>query len=116
MNIPRVPDIHIRFLSTTGTGGNLSLPVMPLIALVLLKLQAWSDHGRSKKDFERAKVQQDVVDVREMLGIARVAQVKAGDVDSEWMLEWISKRMKERVAEHVKKFPECRLSWAALGL
>lgn len=113
LNIPRVPDVHVQFRS--GIVGN-DLPVMPLLALVLLKLQGWSDHRHSTKGFEQQKVRADRVDIEEMLKIARNADVKVGDPESEWMAMWFGTQMKKRVDEYVKKFPESFAQWVALGL
>lgn len=89
---------------------------MPLLALVLLKLQGWSDHRHSPKGFEQQKVGGDLVDVEEMLKIARNADIKVGDPESEWMAMWVETHMKKRVVEYLKRFPESFWQWAALGL
>ncbi|KIK55979.1 hypothetical protein GYMLUDRAFT_99387 [Collybiopsis luxurians FD-317 M1] len=42
-------------------------PLMPFLPLLLLKLQAWQDHGESSKAHMRLKQPTDVQDIRELL-------------------------------------------------
>lgn len=68
MNIPDVPRdriIHCDYESLDGD--RKSLPVMPFIPLLLLKLQAWKDHGESLKSYMNAKQPTDVMDIKELL-------------------------------------------------
>ncbi|TFK64119.1 hypothetical protein BDN72DRAFT_846874 [Pluteus cervinus] len=55
MNIPSVPSQL--FVQTAG------LPLMPFLPLLLLKLQAWEDHGNSSKPHLQRKQTTDVTDL-----------------------------------------------------
>lgn len=111
LDIPRVPNNRIQRIHPHN-----DLPVMPLLALLLLKLQGWVDHRHSQKSHERAKVQQDVADVREMLNIAMEGQVHIDDWNSKWMPRWFIDQMTDRVEEHIRKFPHSEKLWENLGL
>ncbi|KAE9403040.1 hypothetical protein BT96DRAFT_917826 [Gymnopus androsaceus JB14] len=89
---------------------------MPLLALLLLKLQGWVDHWHSLRNYEQAKVQQDVTDIREMLRIAVKEEVNIDDWDSKWMPRWFVNQMIERVEEHIRKFPGSQSYWEILSL
>ena len=62
LNIPFVPTQHIVSLE--------DLPVMPLIALLLLKLQGWEDHRLSGRSDMQQKQYVDVRDIQQLLQIA----------------------------------------------
>ncbi|KAH6865350.1 hypothetical protein BKA70DRAFT_1509729 [Coprinopsis sp. MPI-PUGE-AT-0042] len=47
-----------------------SIPVMPLLTLIVLKLPGWMDHRYDSRPWTGAKVAQDAVDIREMLWLA----------------------------------------------
>jgi len=111
LNIPRVPNNRIQYIHP-----HKDLPVMPLLALLLLKLQGWVDHRHSLRNYEQAKVQQDVTDIREMLRIAVEEEVNIDDWDSKWMPRWFVNQMIERVEEHIRKFPGSQIYWESLGL
>ncbi|KAJ3747757.1 hypothetical protein DFH05DRAFT_1458041 [Lentinula detonsa] len=111
LDIPRVPDSQIHYIHPYN-----DLPVMPLLALLLLKLQGWIDHRHSLKAYEQAKVRQDVADVREMLKIAIEEEVHINDHESEWMPHWFVEQMMDKVHEYINKFPGSRSDWESLGL
>lgn len=62
--------------SNSSTGCELAFsrsakyPLMPFLPLLLLKLQAWQDHGESAKLFMRDKQPTDVQDILELLRLA----------------------------------------------
>ncbi|KAH8094705.1 hypothetical protein BXZ70DRAFT_354824 [Cristinia sonorae] len=62
LNIPHIPTNRLLFSD--------KLPVMPIIPLLLLKLQTWANHCDSDMPGKRAKVPYDVQDVDQLLGIA----------------------------------------------
>ncbi|KAJ3720070.1 hypothetical protein C8R42DRAFT_108613 [Lentinula raphanica] len=75
MNIPSVePARIVRVGDIVGAPAGSILfrdyPLMPFLPLLLLKLQAWQDHGESPKLFVREKQQMDVRDIRELLQLA----------------------------------------------
>jgi hypothetical protein len=61
MNIPRIPSERIEHIN--------GLPVMPFIPLLLLKMQAWEDHGEAAQLHLRLKQYDDVRDIKELLRI-----------------------------------------------
>ncbi|KAF9063323.1 hypothetical protein BDP27DRAFT_1335332 [Rhodocollybia butyracea] len=111
LNIPRVPAGCVEYIHPFN-----DLPVMPLIALLLLKLQGWTDHRHSQKNHERAKVRQDVADIRAMLKIAIDAEVHIDDQDSKWLPRWFRNQMGDRVEEYIGKFPGSQTQWESVGL
>ena len=62
MSIPDVPTDKIKHR------GN--YPVMPLIPLILLKLQAWEDHENAFRSWQREKSVVDLADLGRLLPIA----------------------------------------------
>lgn len=62
MNIPDIPTHRIEFIN--------NLPAMPFLPLLLLKLQAWEDHGDSDRSDFRAKQYVDARDLAQLLVIA----------------------------------------------
>lgn len=62
LNIPDIPLARVRLID--------GLPVMPLLPLLLLKLQAWWHHRTSDRIDYRGKQYTDVRDIRELLPIA----------------------------------------------
>jgi len=108
MNIPSVPPQRIVRLRTGD------LPLMPFLPLLLLKLQAWMDHGVADKAYLRDKQYVDVEDIDELLDLAS----NKYDVSlrtEKWMPDSFVREAKRRVVEYVRKFPDSRDSWRELG-
>ncbi|KAH7878792.1 uncharacterized protein C8R40DRAFT_1086952 [Lentinula edodes] len=77
MNIPSVDPSRIYRVGNTRQTDNIyfsvlsaKYPLMPFLPLLLLKLQAWQDHGESAKLFMRDKQPTDVQDILELLRLA----------------------------------------------
>jgi len=89
------------------------VPVMPLLAVLMLKVQGWLDHRTShRRDFQE-KVDVDVEDIHEMLNIAVEHEV---GLDTErWMPRWFVSRAIERVNEFMAEFPDTSDDWSQLG-
>ncbi|KIK70015.1 hypothetical protein GYMLUDRAFT_536008 [Collybiopsis luxurians FD-317 M1] len=111
LDIPRVPDSRTMFIHPFN-----DLPLMPLLALLLLKLRGWTDHRHSSKKYEQEKVRQDVTDIREMLEIAIDQGESIGNRESRWMPKWFITQMGDRVDEYIRKFPASQAQWENLGL
>ncbi|KAJ3865821.1 hypothetical protein EV359DRAFT_37939 [Lentinula novae-zelandiae] len=111
LNIPRVPVTRVLYIHPYD-----DLPVMPLLALLLLKLQGWTDHRHSQKSHEQKRVWQDVADIKEMLKIAVEDQVHIDGQESKWMPRSFVEQMTDRVDEYVRKFPESLNDWENLGV
>ncbi|KAJ3773664.1 hypothetical protein FB446DRAFT_787639 [Lentinula raphanica] len=93
-----------------------ALPVMPLLPLLLMKIQGWLAHRESQKAHERAKVPQDAADVRVMLYIAVQKEVHIHDPECEWMPLWFVRQMKFRVFKFVREYPDSLEDWNRLGI
>ncbi|KAK0430472.1 hypothetical protein EV421DRAFT_283233 [Armillaria borealis] len=108
MNIPPVPSnsiVHRRHPSDYQT-----LPLMPFIPLLLLKLQAWMDHGESPKYYMNAKQPTDVRDITELLNIF-VTAGNLGELGS-WIPESFLKAGRSRRREFVKLYPHTANHWS----
>ncbi|SJL16602.1 uncharacterized protein ARMOST_20128 [Armillaria ostoyae] len=108
MNIPPVPSnsiVHRRHPSDYQT-----LPLMPFIPLLLLKLQAWMDHGESPKYYMNAKQPTDVRDITELLNIF-VTAGNLGELGS-WIPESFLKAGRSRRREFVRLYPHTANHWS----
>lgn len=65
MNIPPVPAARIAYRRSRS-----ELPLIPFLPLLLLKLQAWMDHGEADKFYLRVKQYVDVQDIGDLLELA----------------------------------------------
>ncbi|KAK0191828.1 hypothetical protein F5146DRAFT_482818 [Armillaria mellea] len=110
MNIPPVPPesiVYRRHPSDYQT-----LPLMPFIPLLLLKLQAWMDHGESTKYYMQAKQPTDVRDITELLNIF----VTAGDLGElgSWIPQSFLKAGRSRQREFVRLYPHTAKNWGKI--
>ncbi|KAK7443235.1 hypothetical protein VKT23_015833 [Stygiomarasmius scandens] len=112
LDIPRIPDKRVLYLERYE-----DLPVMPLLALLLMKLQGWHDHRHSGVTRMQRKVRQDVNDIYELLEIATGEwDLHRNNKDQRWMPDWFMNRMDDLVEEFLRKFPDVQEQWEALGL
>jgi len=105
MNIPSVPQnlvVRIR-----------ELPLMPMIPLLLLKLQAWSDHGIATKQHLREKRPVDAQDINRLLVLAVAQGVKLNT--GTWMPVSFVEAAKRRVVVYGIEYPDSRRHWRRLG-
>ncbi|KAF9261330.1 hypothetical protein L218DRAFT_870414, partial [Marasmius fiardii PR-910] len=111
MNIPPVPKHRIYYKERRS-----SEPLMPFLPLLLLKLQAWQDHGESPKHWMRAKQPTDVADITELLNIA---VTKYPDVKLQKEQVWLPVSFvdagKKRVKRFVSEYPFTGREWKLLG-
>lgn len=105
MNIPDVPREHIVTIDR--------FPVMPMIPLLLLKLQAWMDHRAATKPYLHDKQYQDVQDIRELLTIAarRADNIK----EASWVPSEFMAAAKPRIEEFRALISRDREPWKAIG-
>ena len=109
LDIPAVPRSRITYTRVPD------VPVMPLIAVLLLKLQGWTDHRDSERQDFQDKQYTDVDDIKEMLEIAR-QHYRAKTLQSEgWMPRWFVNFARERVDEFVEAFPDTMEDWTEIG-
>ncbi|KAF9014764.1 hypothetical protein BDZ89DRAFT_1076329 [Hymenopellis radicata] len=112
MNIPNVPTVSIihRDHAPTSYGDRVSRPLMPFIPLLLLKLQAWMDHGESAKMHMRLKQPVDVADIKELLRL--FGEKRVGTVGGvAWIPESFLGEGRRRVRAFVKAHPDTRKAW-----
>jgi len=107
MNIPDVPSRHIVTIR--------SIPVMPFIPQLLLKLQAWSDHRVAVREYMRVKQHVDVTDITQLFTIARRRGETIGRSSSAWIPKDFIDAAQRRVHEYISSFPQSASSWKALG-
>lgn len=84
-----------------------------MIPLLLLKLQAWLDHGNATKQHLRDKQPVDVQDIKQLLRLA----VNQGVVlnTGTWMPESFLDAAKSRIVIFEKRFPSSHRYWRQLG-
>ncbi|KAH8102674.1 hypothetical protein BXZ70DRAFT_799381 [Cristinia sonorae] len=104
LNIPRVPSERITNIR--------DLPVLPFMALLLMKLQGWSDHRASARSDMWEKQYVDVRDINQMLGIAAV---RDEDVNREtWLPPEFLDAARARVGRFIEKFRQ-GARWERIG-
>jgi hypothetical protein len=88
---------------------------MPAIAVLLLKLQGWTDHRDSARADFQEKQHTDVDDIKEMLEILRRDYTTKTLTSEAWMPHWFVDAAKERVDEFVEAFPDTAEDWLEIG-
>ena len=107
LNIPFVPTNLI-----TRIGG---IPLMPLFAVLLLKLQGWTDHRDSEREDWWEKQHVDVKDIEELLEIV-VDKYPDQIIDCQrWVPDSMIHVAQNRVDEFVEKLPETVDGWLDIG-
>jgi hypothetical protein len=109
MNIPSVPRSHITYTQVPD------VPVMPLLAVILLKLQGWMDHRDSEREDFQEKQYVDVDDIRDMLEILRQNFSTQTLKSQKWMPRSFVNAAKARVDEFVEAFPDTMEYWWDIG-
>ena len=107
--IMNIPDLPVRYIETIR-----NLPVMPLTLLLFMKLQAWTDHRDSPKDYMRSKQYNDLSDISQLLDVA----LKRGERMSngaKWMPEEFVRAALSRIEEHKAHLPSAAARWKAVG-
>ncbi|KZT63091.1 hypothetical protein DAEQUDRAFT_238435 [Daedalea quercina L-15889] len=107
LNIPLVPLAYIQ----TRDG----IPVLPVLPLLLLKLQGWDDHRNHSEGRMRAKQGLDVRDVRELLAIVRRAGIQLRSDSLKWLPYEHIRKAQDRVFEYTMHFPKTEQSWGDVG-
>jgi len=109
MDIPAVPLSRITYTQVPD------VPVMPLIAVLLLKLQGWTDHRDAEREHYQEKQYVDVDDIKEVLDILRRDYRMKTLASEGWMPRWFVNLARERVDEFVEAFPDTRDLWYDIG-
>jgi len=109
LNIPSMPKHYIVHDPITR------IPVMPFIAVLLLKLQGWADHRVSRRVDLQMKQYVDVRDICELLRI--VTQDSEVHIRKEsWLPESFVAAGRQRVAEFVLWHSDTSVHWRQIGL
>jgi len=105
MNIPSIDPSYIKTID--------QLEVMPFSLVLLLKLQAWSDHGVATKTHLRMKRYTDVADLDRLLPLARAKRLKPRQ-DIFLPADFI-RATETRVRAYVLSCPSSKEGWSSLG-
>ena len=108
MNIPTIPQRQIKRKN--------GLPVMPLLPLLMMKLQGWIDHRTSPRADFRVKQHVDVEDIEELLEIACRTGTRIGSHSLYWLPSDFIYTARTRVYKFTLKFPYTEDQWEFLGL
>jgi hypothetical protein len=110
MNIPCVRQQDV--VHTTMQGS--SIPVMPFMAVLLLKLQGWADHRDSYRMDLQNKQHVDVADIYQLL---RAVQGSEMHVRNEsWLPRSFVAVGKMRVADFIRTYADSAIYWRQIGL
>lgn len=106
MNIPNVPTNQLVYID--------GFPVIPLIALMLLKLQAWEDHRNSSKSWEIPK---QWVDAGDLGGLLPIAARRGDSLKKEsWIPQNFSTAAKKRLTRYLERNSSQKSGWLKVGL
>ncbi len=105
MNIPSVEPEYIEHIDY--------IPLMPLSAVLLLKLQGWTDHRAASKNYLRKKQHLDVADIDSLLPIAARRGIKPRE--ESWIPDTLIQASEERMKEYIMHFPSTGEQWRLLG-
>jgi len=107
LNIPRIDSHHVKYQRR--------LPVVPLLPLLLLKLQGWTDHRDSNRPDMQEKQYVDVEDIEELLAITCDQRTHIGSRSLSWLAQEFVDAAQQRIYEYVEEFPESSLYWQDMG-
>jgi len=111
ISIPRIPAHRIVYVERFP-----DLPLVPFLALLLLKLRGWEDNRESNKRYKRWKQYRDKKDIDELLALA------VEEFDSflhrrreRWMPRWFLLEARARVCNFVERYPDSTYLWNEIG-
>ena len=107
--IPNIPVRRITYIARFP-----DIPVIPLLALLILKLQGWTDHRDDNRQFMRDKQPNDEDDINELLVLA-LEEYGVELRTEKWMPRSFVRRAKQRVAQFVEDFPDSADYWSEIG-
>jgi hypothetical protein len=108
VEIPRVPESLITYTNIPD------IPVMPFLALLLLKLRGWDDHRSHTRQDMVDKQHVDVEDIDELLDLA-INHYGVHLSTESWMPKSFVKSAKARLREYVDLFPDTAWQWNEIG-
>ncbi|RDB18619.1 hypothetical protein Hypma_014709 [Hypsizygus marmoreus] len=109
LSIPNIPTRRLEYIDPFH-----DIPVVPLLALLLLKLRGWTDHLIDSRAHMRNKVEEDEEDIDEMLHLA-VEEYGVNLRTEKWMPRWFVREARERVRQYVETWPDSADRWSELG-
>ncbi|KAF5380178.1 hypothetical protein D9615_006211 [Tricholomella constricta] len=110
LSIPNIPPRRIVYVEPFD-----GIPVVPLLALLLLKLRGWTDHMEDRRRRMREKVEVDEEDIDELLQLAVEEYDGVHRNKARWMPRWFVREAKERVERYVEAWPDSADFWSELG-
>lgn len=109
LDIPFVPASQIVYTHVPD------VPVMPLVAVILLKLQGWTDHRDSDRDDFQEKQHVDIDDIWDMLYIWVRGHSDETVHTERWMPYEFVEAAKGRVEEFIEECPDSEDHWRLMG-
>ncbi|THU99674.1 hypothetical protein K435DRAFT_837576 [Dendrothele bispora CBS 962.96] len=112
LHIPKVPVSCIQYSREYP-----DLPVMPLLPLLLMKVQGWYDHRGSWRKDHVKKRRRDIADIGKLLEMAVDEECHLDEkIEGIWRLpKWFTNRMRKFVGEYIEHFPHTEDDWSSLG-
>lgn len=109
LSIPLVPLNKIVYTRVPG------VPVMPILAVMLLKLQGWTDHRDSEREDFQEKQWVDIDDIRDMLNVWANHHKKETLLTNSWMPAEFVQAGQGRIAEFLEECPDTAAHWRVMG-
>lgn len=109
LSIPNVPLNYLERIEPFQ-----DIPVMPFLALLLLKLRGWTDHLADSRRRMQERTTVDEEDIDELLELA-VEEYGAHLDNDTWMPAWFVEEAEERVELYVEAWPDSAVYWSELG-
>jgi len=111
LSIPNVPPSRLMRMEPFE-----DIPVMPFLALLLLKLRGWTDHLADTRRRMREKATVDEEDIDKLLELAVEEYGAHLDNDTcQWMPGWFVEEAVDRVKQYVDAWPDSEDYWSKLG-
>ncbi|KAF4575390.1 hypothetical protein EYR40_004865 [Pleurotus pulmonarius] len=112
--IRNVPDVPVERIAYGGPGEWQGLPLMPVVPLLILRLQDWTDHLHAKTPDLRDKRHTDARDIGELLEIA-VRQAYGLDEDRAWMPASFIEGAERLIPGYIVIHPFTAYKWRRIG-
>ncbi|RDB27110.1 hypothetical protein Hypma_004623 [Hypsizygus marmoreus] len=110
ISIPNIPLERIVYHETHH-----DIPVIPLLALLLLKLRGWTDRRADSRPQVREKATQDAVDIGYLLELVAARMYEPHLLTETWMPRWFVDEGRERVQQFVQLWGGTASIWFDMG-
>ncbi|TFK70158.1 hypothetical protein BDN72DRAFT_819288 [Pluteus cervinus] len=107
IHIPRIPARRMVYLDEYP-----DIPLIPLMTLLLLKLQGWNENRSDRRPWKRKKAPKEEEDIKELLDLM---VNRAMDEEDEWCPSYLKDMAKAWVKKFVKTCPSYEWRWNRLG-